>query len=169
MKMNHRTRRPQAKSSTGSPRPRRSGQALVEFAVAVIPFLMLLMAVIDLGRGIYMLNGTSEAAREIARVTSVHPWDASGDLGSSPQAAAVIATQRGLIPNLTINPSVDIACVDYLDQVLADGACTSVPNHDTGSPNYIRVHVTAPFVPMTPLVSAFGSHTFDSTSRIQVP
>lgn len=141
----------------------RSGQALVEFAVAVIPFLMLLMAVVDLGRGIYMMNGTSEAARDIARVTSVHPWNSSGDLGSSDQAAAVIATQRGLIPNLTINPSVDITCVDSLDQVLADKAC------QPGSENYVRVHVTAPYVPVTPLVSAFGSHVFDSTSRIQVP
>jgi Flp pilus assembly protein TadG len=148
--------------------PRHAGQALVEFAVAIIPFLMLLMAVVDLGRGIYMLNGTSEAARDIARVTSVHQWNASGDLGSSPQAAAVIATQRGLIPSLTINPSVDIVCVDYLDQVLADTSCQSGKATD-GIPNFIRVHLTAPFVPMTPLVSAFGSHTFDSTSRIQVP
>jgi Flp pilus assembly protein TadG len=140
----------------------------VEFAVAIIPFLILLMAVVDLGRGIYMLNGTSEAARDIARVTSVHQWDSSKDLGSSPEVAAVITTQRRLIPNLTINPSVDIVCVDYLDQVLADIACQSGAT-TAGIPNYIRVHLTAPFVPMTPLVSAFGSHTFDSTSRIQVP
>lgn len=151
------------------PRRRRSGQALVEFAVAVIPFLMLLMAVVDLGRGIYMMNGTSEAAREIARVTSVHQWDASGDLGSSPQAAAVIATQRRLIPNLTINPSVDITCVDYLDQVLPDADCNAGGTSDGQNPTYIRVHLTAPFSPVTPLVSAFGSHVFDSTSRIQVP
>ena len=58
-------------------RPRRDpsrsdGQALVEFSLAVIPFLILLMGVFDLGRGIYMMNGTSEAAREINRVTIVH-------------------------------------------------------------------------------------------------
>ena len=52
--------------------PRRQGQAVVEFALAVIPFLILLMGVIDLGRGIYTMNGTSEAARDIARVTIVH-------------------------------------------------------------------------------------------------
>ena len=150
-------------------RPDHSGQALVEFAVAVIPFLMLLMAVVDLGRGIYMMNGTAEAARDIARVTSVHPWNASKDLGSSPEAAAVIATQRGLIPNLTINPSVDITCVDYLDQVLPDTQCQSGSTSDGASLTYVRVHVTAPYAPVTPLVSMFGSHVFDSTSRIQVP
>ena len=37
-----------------------------------IPFLILLMGVFDLGRGIYTMNGTSEAAREITRVTIVH-------------------------------------------------------------------------------------------------
>jgi hypothetical protein len=29
--------------------------------------------------------------------------------------------------------------------------------------------VRAPFEPITPLVSAFGSHTFESTSRMQIP
>jgi Flp pilus assembly protein TadG len=149
-------------SQHSHPRDRkRSGQALVEFSLAIIPFLILLMAVVDLGRGIYMANGTAEAAREIARTTSVHPYDACCDLGSSTQAASTIATQRGLIPGLTINPSVDIVCVDDLDQVIADSTCK--PG------NYVRVHLTAPFTPITPLVSAFGSHIFDSTSRIQIP
>jgi Flp pilus assembly protein TadG len=142
-------------------RERTAGQGLVEFAVAIIPFLMLLMAVVDLGRGIYMMNGTSEAARDIARVVIVHPVGATDDLGSSTQAADVISTQRKLIPGLTINPSTDIVCVDLLDQVKLDKDCQ--PG------DFIRVHVTATFAPVTPLVSAFGSHTFDSTSRIQVP
>jgi TadE-like protein len=142
-------------------RRKRGGQALVEFSIAVIPFVVLLMAVVDLGRGIYMANGTAEAAREIARTTSVHLWDASHDLGSSPQATSTIATQRGLIPGLTINPSTDIVCVDDLDQVIADTICQ--PGH------YVRVHLTAPFAPITPLVSAFGSHVFESTSRIKIP
>lgn len=155
-----RTARP-ADHSTNPRRRKRRGQALVEFSLAIIPFLILLMAVVDLGRGIYMANGTAEAAREIARTASVHPYDACCDLGSSTQAASTIATQRGLIPGLTINPSVDIVCVDDLDQVIADSTCK--PG------DYVRVHLTAPFTPITPLVSAFGSHVFDSTSRIQIP
>lgn len=155
-----RTARP-ADRTTNPRRGRRSGQALVEFSLAIIPFLILLMAVVDLGRGIYMANGTAEAAREIARTTSVHLYDSCCDLGTSTQAAGTIATQRGLIPGLTINPSVDIVCVDELDQVIADSTCK--PG------DYVRVHVTAPFTPITPLVSAFGSHVFDSTSRIKIP
>ena len=143
--------------------PRR-GQALVEFAVAVIPFMILMMGVLDLGRAIYTMNGTAEAAREIARVTSVH-LHAGGnpDLGSSAESQAVIATQRGLIPNLLFTPSSDIDCVDIGDNIIPDDACAS------GDEFYIRVHVRVTFTPVTPLVGMFGNHTFDSWSRIGIP
>ena len=145
------------------PADRRSdGQALVEFALAVIPFLILLMGVIDLGRGIYTMNGTSEAARDINRATIVHLTNSSGDLGLSPETTAVIATQVGLIPGLTIDPTTDIECVDMYDNVVADDDCER-------GVDFIRVHVTAEFDPITPLVSAFGSHVFESTSRMQIP
>ena len=76
---------------------RSRGQALVEFSLVIIPFFFLIMGIFDLGRGIYMMNGTAEAAREIARVTSVHsgcPINAvSCDLGSSTQTANVVNTQ----------------------------------------------------------------------------
>jgi hypothetical protein len=134
------------------------GQALVEFSLAVIPFLILLMGIFDLGRGIYMMNGTSEAAREITRVTIVHPDDGSGNLGLSTDTTDVIATQRGLIPGLEIDPATDITCVDQYDQAVVQ----CLPGH------FIKVHVTAEFEPITPLVSAFGSHTFESTSRMQL-
>ena len=137
------------------------GQALVEFSLAVIPFLIMLMAVFDLGRGIYMMNGTAEAAREITRVTIVHPRDGSGNLGMSSNTTAVIATQRNLIPGLTVAPATDITCVDEYDAVIADADCK--PD------NFIKVRVTAPFAPITPFVSMFGSHTFESTSRMQIP
>ena len=134
------------------------GQALVEFSLAVIPFLILLMGIFDLGRGIYVMNGTSEAARDITRVTIVHRDDGGG-LGYSADTTAVIATQRNLIPGLEIDPATDITCVDQYDQPVTQ----CLPGH------FIKVHVTAEFEPITPIVSAFGSHTFESTSRMQIP
>ena len=81
---------------------RSRGQSLVEFSLVVVPFVFIMMGIFDLGRGIYMMNGTAEAAREIARVTSVHsgcPLNAvSCDLGSSTETANVVATQRRLVP-----------------------------------------------------------------------
>ena len=137
------------------------GQALVEFSLAVIPFLILLMAIFDLGRGIYMMNGTSEAAREISRVTIVHHGNTPATLGLSADTTDVIATQRNLIPGLVINPATDITCVDELDQPVVGNCLPKV--------HFIKVRVRAPFEPITPLVSAFGSHTFESTSRMQIP
>jgi hypothetical protein len=147
---------------------RRDGQALVEFALAVIPFLILLMGVIDLGRGIYMMNGTSEAARDITRATIVHMTDSGGQLGMSSQTTAVIATQEGLIPGLSIDPSTDIECVDAYDVVQNPVISGNDEDCNVGE-DFIRVHVTADFAPITPLVSAFGTHTFESTSRMQIP
>jgi hypothetical protein len=139
------------------------GQALVEFSLAVIPFLLILMAIFDLGRGIYTMNGTSEAAREISRVTIVHLRNGTGPLGLSTDTTDVIATQKNLIPGLVVAAATDITCVDEYDQVLPDTDCT------TGSHLFIKVRVRAPFEPITPIVSAFGSHTFESISRMWIP
>jgi len=147
-------------------RPRERGQALVEFSLALIPFLLLLMGVLDLGRAIYQMNTTAEAAREIARVTSVHRCSNTpcSDLGTSSQAQATIATQRGLIPGLVFDPSVDIDCVDSTDVVIPDDQC--VPKTDTEY--FIRVHVRSTFTAVTPFVSIFGTHMFESWSRIRL-
>lgn len=160
--------RTEARSRRRLQRSGRRGQALVEFAMAVIPFLILLMGVIDLGRGIYMMNGTSEAARLIARATIVHPTGAGGQLGLSAETNEAISAQTGLIPGLTVDPLTDIECVDQFDVVQTravqgtDAACE--PGKD-----FIRVHVTVDFAPITPLVSAFGTHQFESISRMQIP
>jgi hypothetical protein len=150
---------------------RERGQALVEFSLAILIFLALIMAVVDLGRAIYTMNGTAQAAREIARVTSVHPCPsgllACATIGSSTQAADVIATQQGLVPGLTFGTTTaatlaaGITCVDAADTQIADISCRA--------DDFIKVQVRAPFTPLTPLVSAFGSHNFTSTSRIQKP
>ena len=73
------------------------GQGLVEFSIAITVFLLLVMGTIDLGRAVYQFNGVSQAARELARVASVHP---GGTLGTSSQATSTLAAQRGLVPGL---------------------------------------------------------------------
>jgi hypothetical protein len=149
-------------------RSRGDGQAVVEFALAVIPFLILLMGVIDLGRGIYMMNGTSEAARDIARATIVHPTGAGGALGFSSETTDAIDTQEGLIPGLSVDPATDIECVDAYD-VLQNPQMSGRDADCNVGEDFIRVRVTVEFAPVTPLVSAFGSHTLESVSRMQIP
>jgi Flp pilus assembly protein TadG len=64
-----------------SARPDRSrGQTLVEFALVLPIFLLLLFAVIDGGRYIYLSSALSNAAREGARLGSVEAsWKGSAD------------------------------------------------------------------------------------------
>lgn len=144
----------------------RKGQALVEFSLVLIPFMFLLMGVLDLSRAIYTLNGTAEAAREIARVTAVHPYDVCCTLGTGTDAQGVISVQSKLIPGLQFTPSSDITCVDIADAVMPDAQCE---DGDTDNVRFVRVIVRAAFVPATPLAQLFGDHTFESVSRIEVP
>ncbi len=67
-----------------TPRPRRAtvghGQGLVEFALVLPIFLLVLFGLIDVGRLVYMNSVLSQAAREGARVASVEAdWIGSTD------------------------------------------------------------------------------------------
>ncbi|MEA2631361.1 MAG: hypothetical protein QOE66_1580 [Chloroflexota bacterium] len=136
-------------------RERSRGQALVEFAISVPIFLLLMMGVFDLGRAIYMYNGVSEAAREIARVTSVHPGTT---LGNSAETAAVIATQKGLIPNLG-TPT--FTCVDI------DGSALNSPTTCVAG-NQLKVVIVAPYKPVTPILGLIGTWNMQSTSAVSI-
>ena len=133
---------------------RPNGQALVEFAVGIGVFLMLLIGTVDLGRAAYQYNGVSAAAREIARVASVHPG--SGTLGDSPESAAVTATQTGLIPGLAVT---SYQCIDIGGTPVA-GAC-----HPG---DWVRVTVSAAFRPVLPLLVPFGDMRMDSSSSAEI-
>lgn len=66
-------------------RPRRqrrpaAGQALVEFALVLPVFLLLLFGLIDVGRFVYTWNALNQAAREGARYGSVAGWADSCNL-----------------------------------------------------------------------------------------
>lgn len=151
---------------TGDQRPpRRTGQALVEFSLVLIPFLFMLMGVVDLGRGIYTNNALAEASREIARVTSVHPCVGVAPcvMGSSLETLAVIGTQVTLVPGLT-TPVFD--CVDVSDTWLAPADCKA---HGRPGGVFVRVTVSAPFQVLTPLLSMVAPSTLTSVSHVQLP
>ncbi len=130
------------------------GQATVEFALGVIVFLAFLCGVFDLGRGVYQNNALAEAAREIARTTSVHP---GSPLGSSTETSAAVTTQRGLVPGMQ-TPT--FSCVD-IDGSSVSGSC---------NPGYwVKVTVHSSWTPATPLLSLAGTFDFSATSSIQIP
>jgi Flp pilus assembly protein TadG len=140
-------------------RRRESGQALVEFSLAFVVLSMLVFGVVDFGRAIYQFNAVSQAAREIARVTSVHPGaDFTTPAGRSAETNAVISVQAELIPGLVVAPDA-IKCVDDA------GAEQATCNFSTDS---VRVVVTAPFKALTPPMNAFVGWDMKGSSSVQI-
>ncbi len=132
---------------------RERGQALVEFSLAFIVLVVMVVGIFDLGRGVYTYNGLSEAAREIARATSVHP---GSPLGTSVRTADTIAVQRALVPGLG-TPA--FACVDYTGASVT-GTCASG--------DFVRVTVATTFAPIS-FLGFGGPFTFTSSSSMQLP
>ena len=132
------------------------GQALVEFSLALIPLLMMLLGTFDVGRGIYVYNAVAEATREVARATSVHVGDPTG---SSTQTAAVVTKQQSLVPHLS---SATFACVDISGAAVSHEPCQGGDG--------VKVTMSAPFSLITPILSSFmGPWTFSSSSTIVIP
>lgn len=143
-------------------RRRTRGQALIEFALTLIPFLFLMMGVVDLGRGIAINNGVAQAAREIARTTSVHP---GSPLGTSGETAEAIAVQKALVLNMA-DPSTTIAisCTNISGTAVPNGDCTGGKED-----RFVRVDIRVHFFVLTPVLSMINPMTLQSTSHVEIP
>ena len=143
---------------------REGGQGLVEFSLALIPFLFILMGVVDLGRGIYTNNGVAQAAREIARVASVHQCAFPCTSATwSTEIVDVVNTQKRLVPGLQTS-DITITCVEITDApytVASGGQCPDG--------KFIRVEARTSFSLVTPLLPVPNPFTVSSTTHVQVP
>jgi hypothetical protein len=121
--------------------PTTSGQALVEFALVVPIFLILLFGLIEVGRYIYLNNAFNEAAREAARFGSVEQWEHSCPASvSSPDrftCTAQIAKER--LAGAPADVLVDVAC-NTMDVAPPTGLSAS----DCGSNDLLVVTVRTP-------------------------
>jgi Flp pilus assembly protein TadG len=131
-----------------------TGQALVEFSLAILPFLLLVVGLFDLGRAVYTYNGLAEATREIARVTAVHPGIV---LGSSTQTADRVAVQRALVP--------DLGSPAYICASVTGAANGHVPCR---SGDYVQVTLSVNYAPITFLGIA-GPIVLTSSASIRIP
>jgi hypothetical protein len=135
-------------------RDARRGQSLVEFALGITVFLTILIGLVDLARAAWLFNGVSDAAREIARVTSVHPG--SGTLGSSTETTSSVSAERALVPGLSVT---SYSCID-----IAGAAVTGTCNPG----NWVKVSVRTSFQPILPILSPFGPITFSTASSAKI-
>ncbi len=126
-------------------RPGGRGQAVVEFALVMVFFLLFLLAVIDLGRAYFTVVALENAAAEgalygMANPSCIH----EGDCG---QYQSVEYRVRYESQNALLDPD------QVTFQVEMDAANPGTPG------TMIRVTVTYPFRPILPILSAFGSDT----------
>jgi Flp pilus assembly protein TadG len=135
-------------------RRRERGQGLVEFALGITIFLTILIGLVDLARAAFLFNGVSDAARELARVTSVHPGTPA--LGSSTETTSAVAAERALVPGLVVS---SYECIDIAG---ADVTATCQ------SGDWVRVSVRTSFQPVLPVLSAFGPFTFTTASSAKI-
>ncbi len=162
----------------------RRGQSLVEFALVVPIVVLLLIAVFDVGRGVYAYTSIANAARVGARVAVVNQLypDSSAtqcaesmpveDLapGSTPTwsaraCAAAAATSLGLLPS-------DVT-IGYAPPSGSALACPAGPVPATTAPFHVgciaSVTVSYTWSPITPVIgSLMGPIRMSSTSQMPV-
>jgi Flp pilus assembly protein TadG len=130
-------------------------QALVEFALVVPLFLLLLFAMIDFGRYVYYVQILNNAAREGTRYAIVHGSNSFTPTGPAPE-----------------DPKIDTVVRDYATGVIGDSTVLQVhstwgnppnpPSNTRGSRITVTVsydfHALIPIVPI-PAITITGEST----------
>jgi Flp pilus assembly protein TadG len=132
------------------------GQSLVEFALILLPLIVLLVGIVDVGRGIYAYNTVNNAAREAARLGIVD--QAVADIEAEARAQAV-------------SLPADLVDVDVDFFVTSGGPGTACTHVGTGEVVYCSVHVTVAYdyTAATPLIgNLVGPITMTGDSQFRV-
>lgn len=139
----------------GRARHRQRGQTLVEFALMVPLFALLLFALLDFGRVIYAQNTLTEVAREATRVAVLEP------AANSTKYAAIRAAAR--------NAATGVGLTDA--NIVGSGCSDCFYPYGASSGGIVVVTVSTTVTLTTPLLAQVLGGTFDitSTSRGVIP
>jgi Flp pilus assembly protein TadG len=151
----------------------RAGQALVEFAVVIPVFFLLMMAILDLGRvGLYFV-AASDLARSGAR------YAANYDNGGGFTDAQVVAYVKQQANGLTMANLTQASCAPATPPnpiTGATAACYKPPVGSsyifidrTTSAAYVTVSIVYTFEPTTPMVRAFFQTYYLEASATMQP
>jgi hypothetical protein len=160
------------------------GQSLVEFALVIPVFLLVMLGLIDVGRLVFLNSTLSQASREAARLGAVEAsWLGSSTVGCNttggPACPADVATLRDHVQsaaNRMMAPFGPVAAV-YLrcdpkppDPPPPPAAVPPSATCASNDPNgVISVRTTAVFTPITPIVGPLiGSRTLESSSTFVI-
>jgi PKD repeat protein len=137
---------PHAPHRVTSRRSRRRGQALVEFALVLPAFLLLLVIAVDFGRLFFSYIEINNAAREGASYAATNPTDTSGIQAHILQETNA-QSQAGA-------GAISMPIVTCKDTTGATMACSAAAG-GSGPGNTVTVSVDEPFTFYTPLVNNF--------------
>ena len=148
-------------------RPKSRGQGLVEFALILPVFLVLLSAAIDLGRIAYARIAVENAAREGAFQASVTPTSyTAGQPCPPPDPLEDEVTSNLVICRALLEAQGSVVTVTPSDVVMTcSPACTE------GMGNLVTVKVNGMFKLLTPFMAAFfGGYDvpFSSSATMQI-
>jgi Flp pilus assembly protein TadG len=157
------------------------GQSLVEFALVLPIFILLLFGLIDGGRLVYQHSVLSQAAREGARLASVEAsWIGSSDAGCGsaggpvcPASATALKSDVVVAANRMITPFATVTAADVFLRCDPSGGTptgnwtgTSCSSNAAG--NVASVRVTGTFRPITPVISSIVGTVSMSASTSMV-
>jgi Flp pilus assembly protein TadG len=168
---------------TNPQRRHQRGQALVEFALILPVFLLVLFGLIDAGRFVYMNSVLSQAAREGARVAAVEAsWLGSTATGCNaangpvcPTNVAALKVDVAAAANRMVAPFGSIKSADVY--ISCDPQGSPPTGNWTGATcannapatDVVSVRVILTFTPITPVVSQIlGSITTSGSATMVI-
>jgi Flp pilus assembly protein TadG len=142
-------------------RSARTGQSLVEFALVLPLILLLIMGVVDLGRGIFAYNEVADAAREGGRTGIINQTLSDIRARAAEQAIALgIPTTAPASCPATGGPPPAASVI--LDPDGTTGPCSTTPAIGC----LVVVSVKTTFTALTPMVgNIIGPRPLVSTTR----
>lgn len=158
------------------------GQSLVEFALVLPIFLLLIFGLIDMGRFVYMNSTISQAAREATRVAAVEAYwlgrsDPNCNQTGGPVCPATLTVFRADVltaANRMMAPFGAIADADLYTSCEATAptpvttkTCAD-PKSADGTERLASVRTVLVFRPLTPVISSFFSSITTSGSATMV-
>ena len=143
-------------------RSRIRGQGLVEFALVLPVFVVLVFGIIDGGRAIFAFNQMSQISRNVARVASTACFSTTPACDSTSGAiAAAISSQAAGYQSPVVW---SVSCIN---------PATKAPPTNTGSDfckvgYLVRVTASSSFGLFTPVASSFGPVNVGSSTEQEI-
>jgi TadE-like protein len=150
-------------------RRRTRGQALVEFALVIPLFLLLIFGIVDAGRLIYAYNTVANSARNSARVAIVNQSTTGTDTCDT-MDATVYAVGCAISSGIGLGITAPDVSVEYRDPTDAAACVTPLTNPPVIPMGCVAVvEVTGHFQALTPVIGQLiGAVDVTSTSKMPV-